>query len=130
MTTTESTYDDSYATTFEAVACSDCDRRGLTADQCARILHAEQMTKIALAEELIAKASTPAETVLPAQIKAAAKAADRRLSQLKDREDAVAVVDRGGFPRSITTRADRKFQAAIRAGMLAETDEQSVYQLS
>lgn len=114
--------DNSLAATFEPMACRECNAQGLTADQCARILHCENMLRIALAEQR----DTPAA----ASIRAAAKHADRQLEKLMAQDDMVAIIDRLGFPQSVTTLHDKRLERALRAGRLQDTTEPDVFQLS
>lgn len=103
--------DDSLAATFEPMACRDCNAQGLTAEQCARILHAENMYRLAAANEV-------ENDVDRVRLARAAKEADRLLAKMTGREDTVGIIDRLGFPLSVTSSHDKRFERALRSGRL------------
>lgn len=124
MTITE----DTLARTFEPIPCMDCERSGLSVDECARILHAEQMAARAFADHDIAKAETPAEVVPHAKAKAIAERRLRELAKVSRATTRVAIVGSDGFPLVVLDRSSRTFQRSL--GHLTPTEVEGVYQLS
>ena len=121
--------DDNLATTFEPLPCMECMGGGLTADQCATILHAEQMTALAVAEHDIAAAETVADAVQPMHAKADARRRLERLARVQRLSTRVAIVDPAGFPLTVLDRTSRVFQHHVHKGHVVETERPDVWEV-
>lgn len=122
--------EDTLARTFEPIACMECERAGLTVDECARILHAEQMAARAFADHDITHAATPAEVVSPARAKAEAERRLRELAKVNRATARVAIIGPDGFPLVVLDRSSRTFQRHLELDRLTPTGTEGVYQLS
>lgn len=120
--------EDTLARTFEPIPCMDCDRAGLTVDECARILHAEQMAARAFADHDIAHAATPADVVPHARAKAIAESRLRELAKTDLATTRVAILGADGFPLVVLDRSSRTFQRHL--DKLVPTEVEGVYQLT
>lgn len=119
--------DDSLANTFEPMPCMDCQRERLTAEQCATILHAEQMTALALAERDIEAAETVADAVPAMHAKAAARRRLEKLARVQRLSTRVAVLDPAGFPLAVLDRTSRTFRHHVHTGAIVETSDPAVW---
>lgn len=122
--------EDTLARTFEPIPCMDCDRAGLTVDECARILHAEQMAARAFADHDIAQATTPADVVPHARAKAIAESRLRELAQVNRSTTRVAIIGSDGFPLVVLDRSSNIFKRHLDHKRLMPTEVEGVYQLT